>query len=357
MNNKSSNNDTAVLKSLKVTKAIWPVLIGLFVVIWMFLKEYQPGALQQLNTTKYAFLWLLVAFLCMIIRDFGYMLRIRILTDNRFTWLQSFRIIMLWEFTSAITPSAIGGTSLAILFVNKEGLSVGKSSAIVMATSFLDELYFILVFPLLVLLVDQQLLFKTGGQPLSLNNKYLLLAMVGYSIKLIYLLVLSYGLFKNPRGLKWLLLMIFKLPFLRRWKHGANAAGTEIITSSVELRKKPFVFWLKAFAATIFSWTSRFWVVNAMFLAFFSVSDHFLIFGRQLVMWIVMLVSPTPGGSGFVEYVFSHYLSDFIPIGPVLLPAIAVALAFLWRIISYYPYLIIGAIIVPRWIRQKFTKK
>lgn len=49
----------------------------------------------------------------------------------------------------AITPSAVGGTSVAIIYVHKEGISLGRSSAIVMLTSFLDEIYFIVMFPLL----------------------------------------------------------------------------------------------------------------------------------------------------------------------------------------------------------------
>ncbi len=77
----------------------------------------------------------------MVLRDVGYMIRIKILSEQQLTWKQSFRIIMLWEFTSAVTPSAIGGTSLAVLYVNKEGIPVGRSTAIVMATSFLDELF------------------------------------------------------------------------------------------------------------------------------------------------------------------------------------------------------------------------
>ena len=173
-------------------------------------------------------------------------------------------------------------------------------------------------------------------------------------MKLLYLIVLSYGLFLNPRGIKWLLLWVFKLPILRRWRQGANEAGSEIVASSRELRKKPFGFWLKAFTATAFSWTARYWVVNALFLVFFIIPDHFLLFARQLVAWIMMLIFPTPGGSGGSEWVFSHFFRDFIPVAAQYKEAFSLVLAFLWRLISYYPYLLIGAIIFPRWIRMKY---
>jgi uncharacterized membrane protein YbhN (UPF0104 family) len=79
-------------------------------------------------------------------------------------------------------------------------------------------------------------------------------------------------------------------------------------------------------------------------------SDHFLLFAKQLVMWIMMLVSPTPGGSGFSEYVFSEYLNDFMP----QVAGLAILTAFVWRLFTYYPYLIVGVIIGPKWIRDKF---
>jgi uncharacterized protein (TIRG00374 family) len=347
------------LSQIKLSRAIYPIIIGLGVVGYMFYRVFNPEALTLLNLTGWSFVWILVAITLMAFRDIGYIIRLMLLSEGKLTLRQAFRVIMLWEFTSAITPSAIGGTSVAILYINKEGLSVGRSSAVVMATSLLDELYFILMFPLLLILVKAKVLFGISGieGEMSFSNELFLFAIVGYSLKLIYVLILSYGLFFNPRGLKWLILMIFKLPILRRWKYDANDAGTEIIENSKDFKKKSLSFWLKAFGATILSWTSRYWVVNALLLSFFAVSDHFLIIARQLVMWIMMLVSPTPGGSGFAEFVFKRYLGEFIPVDSASLGAVAIAMALVWRLATYYPYLIAGVIIFPRWVKAKFGKK
>ena len=77
-------------------------------------------------------------------------------------------------------------------------------------------------------------------------------AVAGYSVKLLYLLVLSYGLFRNPRGLKYLLMKCFRWRLLRKWRHSANEAGSDIVRNSYELRRKPLGFWLKTFGATFF---------------------------------------------------------------------------------------------------------
>jgi uncharacterized membrane protein YbhN (UPF0104 family) len=34
-----------------------------------------------------------------------------------------------------------------------------------------------------------------------------------------------------------------------------------------------------------------------------------------------------------------------------------VVMALIWRLISYYPYLLVGALMVPKWISDKFSKK
>jgi uncharacterized protein (TIRG00374 family) len=92
-------------------------------------------------------------------------------------------------------------------------------------------------------------------------------------------------------------------------------------------------------------------------LAFFVVSDHFLLFARQLVMSNMMLLSPTPGASGVSELIFTQYLGDLIPVGATVIGSVSALLALLWRLISYYPYLIIGTIIIPRWLKVSFGSK
>lgn len=359
----SARNDK-ILKQVSPRRIIIPIIIGLAVASYMLYQEWDAEVFSMLTVGWYSFIFLAVSILMMVIRDLGYMIRLKVLSGDELSWKSVFNIILLWEFTSAVTPSAIGGTSVAVFFIHKEGVNVGKSSAIVLATSILDELYFILMFPLILLLINPSNLFildqATTTEALSFANKYFYFAAIGYSIKLAFLLFVSYGLFINPRGIKYFLVIIFKLPFIKRWQRDAIKTGDDIILASKDLKTKPFMFWFKAFAATFFSWSARYWVVNLLLLAlifgipnsefFNSMGEHILIFARQLVMWIMMLVMPTPGGSGFAEAIFSEYMAEFIPAGFV------VVMALLWRVVTYYPYLFIGAIVVPRWVKKILTK-
>lgn len=343
----------SVIAGLKSWKIFIPIAIGLGVTAWLFSREYQPGMFDAVEFGLSTIVWFILSFCMMGIRDLGYMARIRILSDNELSWRQSFRVIMLWEFASAVTPSAVGGTSVAIFFVNSEGINAGRSTGIVMVTSFLDELFFALVFPLAVILIGYQNVF---GFDSSIAANFVYFAWLGYGVKLAYIMLLSYGFFINPQGLKRLLVAIFKLPFIRRWQSKVDKIGDDMVATSLYFKAWPMTKWLKAFAATTASWIARYWVVNTLIVAFLGIhylglEQHFVVFGKQLAMWIMMLVSPTPGGSGFAEWVFKEFLAGFLPVG------MGVAMALCWRMVSYYPYLIMGAFVLPRWVKRILNKE
>ncbi len=341
------------LKIFSPSRIALTIIIGLGVATWLVVRNFEIEHFQNIKWTWNSTLMLFVALLMMAIRDLAYMYRIRVLTDQQLSWRHSFDTIMLWEFASAITPSVVGGSGVAVFILNREGIKMGKSTAVVMTTALLDELFYILTVPMIFLLVGYQNLFPVELQKtifgITLGTKGIFL--VGYLFIVLLTSIISYAVFIKPRGFKWVLLQIFRIPILRKWRAAAGSTGDDIIVTSKELRNKPFLFWLKAFGATLFSWTARYWVVNFIILAFVSLGwhDHLMVYARQLVMWVIMLISPTPGSAGVAEIAFSGFLKDFIPLG------LAGALALLWRLFSYYPYLFIGAIILPRWIKRTYS--
>jgi uncharacterized protein (TIRG00374 family) len=348
-----THQEHKILRIFKFRRVIIPVLLGLGVVAFLVFRNFDPEPFYNIRWTYYSSLWIFIALLMMATRDIAYMYRIRLLTDKQLSWRRSFDVIMLWEFASSVTPSVVGGSAAALFIVSKEGISPGRSTAIVMITALLDELFYITMVPVIFLLVGTHVLFTSAKSYLFMNTQLGVegIFLLGYIFIVVLTTIISYGVFIRPRGFKWILLRVFKLPFLRKWRPQAGEAGDDIITTSREMRGKPFVFWLKAYLSTFISWTARFWVVNFLIMSITPVSEHLLIYARQLVMWVILLISPTPGSSGVAEYLFSDFLGDFIPIG------LTAALALLWRVVSYYPYIFIGAIILPNWVKRVFNLK
>lgn len=336
-------------QSFSIWKILLPTFIGMGVIIYMLTREFNFADLKQISVTSHTVFWIFIAFCFMLGRDIGFTIRYRYLTEKQLSWKQCIKVTLLAEFGTAITPSSVGGSSMAVLFLSKENIPVGRSTAMVFVTLLLDEMFFVVTFPILLLFIPFHTLFSENT---AFESGVLILFIAAYIIKMLLCTILIVGLFFKPQVIRWLIIKLFRLPFLRRWHKSAVKAGDDLVVSAKEIRGKTFSYWFPLITATILSWCSRYLVVNAIFMAFFQVHDNLLIFARQFIMWIVMVVSPTPGGSGFSEFIFKQYLSEFIPLAGVV-PLIIL----LWRLLTYYNYLFVGALIVPRWVKRSFGKQ
>lgn len=309
-------------------------------------------AISHISFTATTVFFLLLSLVMMVCRDFGYMIRIRHLTDKKLSWKQSFRVIMIWEFASAMTPGIVGGAAVAMFILRREGINLGKSTAIVLITALLDELFYIVIVPIILLWVGSQAFFPSEftSRFLGMTIDPFVLFAIAFSIIFLLVIFLMFAIFIAPHWFRKVLLFFCRIFFLQRFKSRVEKTGDDIILASQEFRGKSWKFWGIVFGATVFSWMGRFMVINCLIWAFSPMADQLLVFARQLSMWVILLISPTPGGSGIAEFAFSGFLNEFIPFGLVAI------LAILWRLISYYPYLFIGAVILPKWLSNKNQK-
>jgi uncharacterized protein (TIRG00374 family) len=159
---------------------------------------------------------------------------------------------------------------------------------------------------------------------------------------------LAYGAFFRPRGLKMLLINFTKLPLLRKLRDRAIETGNELIVTSQEIRTKRMGFWVRSFAATALGWMCKYMVVNTLLTAFGYLTgyDQIVVMSRMLALWLIMLIPVTPGASGLAEISFIALMCRYVPSG------LSGAMTLLWRIITYYPYLVFGALMMPRWLAR-----
>lgn len=312
-----------------------------------YVKQTFADALSAIQWSSKTFLWLGVALLFMVGRDFFYMLRIRHLTHKELTWKSSFFVIMLWEFASALSPGVVGGAAVAMFILKREKIALGRSTAIVLVTTLFDNLFYIVLIPFVFLFIGQAELFpaETTG---SLTVQYVF--WIGFLVILFLSLFLFLAIFVAPQLAGKILVAVCALPFLQKWRDRAAKTGEDIVIAAAEFKKERFTYWVQLFFITCGSWISRYLVINAVLQAFLIIGfmDHILILGKQLVLWLFMLISPTPGASGVAEYAFGELLSGFSESALLL-----ATMAIIWRLISYFPYLFIGAILLPRWMSMK----
>lgn len=337
-----------VAKPFKMYQVLIPIILGLVVIGWLFLSEFDPDVFLTFDFSIASVMFILLAILLMFVRDFGMMWRFRLLTNYDLSWKQVFHINVLSEFTSAVTPAVVGGSSLVVIFLIKEGIDAGRSTTIMFVNLFLDELFFLIVCPIIFLFIPMRDLFNSSSVIVSTFG-----VIFGglYLTRLIWTSILFIGIFKRPDWIRNILLTLFRLPVLKRLYYRVDLLTNDLVRASHDIGSHSYWFWVKAFGMTLLTWSARFLVVNAVFMAFVPVSDHLLVFARQLILWVVMVVSPTPGGSGISEYAFKEYYSDIFSSSSAI-----IFVTLVWRMISYYLYLLIGVIVIPAWIKKSFSK-
>ncbi|MCB0515319.1 MAG: lysylphosphatidylglycerol synthase transmembrane domain-containing protein [Chitinophagales bacterium] len=348
------DNSKEVLESLRPNKIIIPILLGVGVVVWMLAVNFDMESVNAINWKKSSSLLVALAVLMAGVRQFAYMWRIRSLTDKTLSWKQAFQVISVWEFSSAITPTMVGGTAVGLFLLTKEKINAGKATALILFTIFLDSVFFLGLTIIFWLAYGNVLLSPKFKDLTSYTIFSGDVTVYGFFIAFLfmcaYTLIITYGLFVNPRMIKWVLLKLTSNPLLRRWKKSAAKLGDDISIASAALKKEPTSFWLKGLGTTALAWSSRFMVVVFLVMAVVQVQDIFLVFGRQMALYFMLLITPTPGGAGVAEGVFTTFYNDFLPD-----KGLAIAVGGMWRLLTYWPYLILGALILPSWIKRVYS--
>ena len=343
-------NTKKVFQTLNLNKVWVPVVLGLGVIFYLFSSDPDFKAAHLQLVAKADWRYVMLAIGAIIIRDIGYIYRLRLLTHNRLTWLVCFYIIVLWEFSSAVTPSVVGGTLVAVFLFLKEGVPLGKALAYVLVTAIFDNLFFIIAAPLGLWNMGyaQAAAMSVVASPLSSSLRVIF--WLSYTLIVSYTVLMVFALFNKPRMFKWLLIKCTSLHFLRRWRQAAYQHGHEIVLASQALKGEKLGYWLKLGLTTLLIWSARYLILNLLIAAYVQPSfiEHTLIFGKHVIMWVIMLISPTPGSSGTAEFFFKQLYGDLLG-EYVLITALA------WRMLTYYLYLVLGIIILPRWIKRVYA--
>ena len=344
----SKQTQDIALKTFKPWKIFLAIFLGLGASGVQFYRGLNGEPISKIfeELAQPNWSWLVLAVIVLVVRDFGYIFRIKKLTKDELGWKSSFFVIVLWEFASAITPSVVGGTAVAVFLLNKEGIKMGKSIAYVTLTAILDNLFFILIAPLGLLLAKDSAFFsqvrELGGYEFTLSSIF----FISYSLIAFYTLFMAFGVLINPKLFQKIVLGVVKvLPLSTKYKYKGIRLTLDNIEAAKALKGLGISYWLRAIGSTIFVWSARYFMLNCLLAAYMpmTIGEHEEAFGKQLVLWVTQLVSPTPGAAGFAEAFMVQLFGSALIIKSITL---------LWRIFTYYAYLGLGSIFLPKWLQR-----
>lgn len=334
-------------------RTVLPVVLGVLVAVWLFHKDVNIDTLRAITFDARTLTGLALAALFVVGRDFGLAWRFHTIAAGDLTWSRAIRTDIMCAFTSAITPSVVGGSALAIFYLNREGIALGRATTLTLTTLFLDELFFVVFCPVIVLLVPMSdLFYSTSEAGDALFSGIRIVFWLVYAGIVIWTAILFFAIIARPEAVQRVLRRVASLRVLKRFRRRILGMADNMVTTSAWVKGRSRRWWSEVFGATVLSWFSRYFVVNALFWAFVPAASGLLVFARQFVVWVVLMVSPTPGGSGISEWLFTNYYGDII--GDL---GVAAIIALIWRAFSYYIYLIVGCALLPAYFGERARRK
>ncbi|HLF62901.1 MAG TPA: lysylphosphatidylglycerol synthase transmembrane domain-containing protein [Saprospiraceae bacterium] len=340
--------------SMRISRIIIPIILGLAVVGYLMWKNFDPEEFKKISWGPKTAIWMSIGLVMLVMRHLSYSYRLWILAERSFSFVKCIELIFIWLFSSAVTPTSVGGSAVALILLSKEKLSSARTAVIVLYTVVTDTFFFIITLAFLYLVLGPSMLRPDLISVFEID-RWGKTFLIGYCVMFLYGSFFAYGLFIDPHRPRQILDWVTRGKLFGRFRKQALQTGHEFVEASRDIVRRTWQFHLHVIVATILAWSCRFILLICIILAFvpgavFDGVSQIHQFARIEGMFVIMEFSPTPGGSGIAEYAVSAYLKDFVPVGIVFI------VAFIWRFLEYYSYLLIGVIIVPTWIRKVYKR-
>lgn len=321
----------------KIANIILIVVVTSLVLFFSLKDNFQEIISQILNINLF---WLFIAFIMLI---FYWILRTRALhtfikmVKPNFKFFNSFLLMLRTQFVNAITPFATGGQPYQVYFLKKSGIRIANSTIIIVEN--------FIVYQIALVLLGLIALFSNLFMHLFKDNELLShLIAIGFfmnTLVIVLSFVLAFGKKINKKILKLGINILTKLHIvkdpqkqLRKWNETIN----QFHESANILLKNKWKF-IKTIIYNFIALISLYLIPLIILYAMgnYSINAYSVIVTSAYVMLIGSFV-PIPGGSGGLEYGFVAFYGNFI--SGSILPAVMLV----WRFITYYFGMIIGAI-------------
>lgn len=339
-------------KTLNAKSAILPVLISVIILLIMVWRDDQLTIASLAAIQSVSILPLCVATVVLLLKDRLNMARFQIMSEGSLDLTSAFYIVLLWEFTIAVAPPLLGATTVLIFIIQKEGVPLGKALAFALLVASLDNFFFLISTPLVLWLSDGRVMpdaLLISDQP---DTKVSYLFWLSYAMIFGFTVFMLSAIVLMPKLINRLTMYVFKIKGLKRFEPMAIEQSHQLFEAAKHLKGKRWGFWLQLLAITFMVWFLKYsllTIINAGFVAI-TFTDHLLAVGKHLIFWVTLLVSPSPGNAGTAELVYPVFYGD-------TLGKFTFASSLVWRLYTYYPYLLLGALLLPRWLTQKGHSK
>jgi hypothetical protein len=317
------------------------VLIFLFtaLVLYFSLKDnYEEIINQIININKFYLLLSFLLIICYwILKAIVMKISVRKFKSN-FTFKEAFRLVLETNFFHAVTPFASGGQPYEIYSLTRSKLKVTEATNVSIQNFIVYQIA-------LVFLGIIAVVFNLFSHIFPNTNFLKNLVTIGFLANLVVIIVLfiiSFTKKLNKIIVNFIIKVLNKIKIVKDKEKTINNfekylqdfnEGAKILVKD----KKIFILMILCnFLALIL-----FYIIPYVLLQGITNDINMNIYECIITSAYIMMIGsfvPIPGGTGGLEYAFVVFYSNFIT-GPILN-----AVMLLWRFITYYFGMIVGAI-------------
>ena len=237
------------------------------------------------------------------------------------------KVVLSNYFLAVLTPGATGGAIAQVMFMRRAGVSVARSTVIILVRTIMSIFFLIIMLP--IFMKQDEAITSWSPMPVIMTVSVIFVAI---PIAAVVLMRTNY-----PKRIIYY--------FSRYFKHERRRQAFRLyydFRQAVYIMGKQPVMVLRAFIESGVSLTFIYLTVPAYFLGLQFPFDLVQVMGRMYLLNLVLYFSPTPGGSGIAEAGFVALFTHLVPSGTVGI------LAVLWRFTAEYLPFILGAFITLR---------
>ena len=326
------------LKSIKKNALL--LLVVLIVVLYLILKDDFTNIINTLMRAdlRWIFIAIIFIFVYWILRAMC-LFMIAKEYSKKLKFKQIFSLTLITQFFNGITPFSSGGQPMEVYYLSRTGIKATKGTNIILQNFILYQMALILHGIIAITLNYHFHFFKE----VAILRELTLLGFIINTLVGVGLLFISFSTKFNRTVIKSLIKIGHKVNLVKdkdksldKWANRLE----EFHESATLLITKKSLF-VKGF------------IYNFIALGVFYIIPLFVIYGMgnfdinaieaitaSAYVLIIGAFVPIPGGSGGIEYGFMQFFGNFVK-GSVLSASLLV-----WRFITYYIGIILGAITI-----------
>lgn len=351
-----SANKSLPTKRPKDKKKIWSLLFFLVnivvivaILIFQLRKEGGVAPLSDLLEFEMEKKYILIACLCFLLSNVASCVKLSIYhkkLQNKFRFTFCLRTQFISKYYTKITPFGVGGQPYEVYYLKKN--KVKTSNALTMiSSSYVSNKLMYAVLALIMLIT-----FRWNKLLLAQKNNVrliIVLAIMSFAILAIFLTFIILMCVNKRLGNKLIAWTVGVLAKLRLTKN-SRLSYLKIMRPVLVFQSKmkrffaskglPLVFLLLSLLEYVIEYSVPFFIYSAF--NGFDVNLYWQLLSISVIIELACRLIPLPGGSGLAELSFYAIFASLFDAGVLFWALI------LWRIITYYSYLIVGIIIMLR---------